>query len=86
MMMNGLVMQSEPMSVVFNWIPPHHKTCSHRRDKPKPLKPQPKHPQKVHIWRGITYVERDINERTNSLSDVRWYYECHMLCSLANCS
>lgn len=35
-------------------LEPHHKTCSRREGMPKPLKPHPKHPQKIHIWGSIS--------------------------------
>lgn len=35
-------------------LDPHRKSCSRRKGMPKPLKPRPKHPQKIHIWGGIS--------------------------------
>ena len=35
-------------------LEPHRKTCSRRKGKPKPLRPRPKHPLKIHIWGGIS--------------------------------
>ena len=35
-------------------LDPHRKIISRRKGTPKPLKPRPKHPQKIHIWGGIS--------------------------------
>ena len=35
-------------------LDPHRKQVSRRRGLAKPLKPRPKHPQKIHIWGGIS--------------------------------
>ena len=35
-------------------LDPHRRIISQRKGTPKPLKPRPKHPQKIHIWGGIS--------------------------------
>jgi len=35
-------------------LDPHRKMVSRRKGTPKPLKARPKHPQKIHIWGGIS--------------------------------
>ena len=32
----------------------HSKRCYRKKGRPKKLKPRPKHPLKVHLWRGIS--------------------------------